>query len=232
MQRGKHEPEYPDRELQAARYRDAQDAAATPIPSDDYAEAAGRSLVPESERGGEPPRFHESDEVWEVANSAIDAAVARGDFDNLAYAGKPLPGLSGSDDPDWWIKGLLQREQLSGLGPPALMLRKEDTELNGTLDAVGSEARVRELLADFNARIIAARRQLTGGPPVVTKVREIDVEVAAWRDRAGARRAAWLAGDEAAAAGATARADGDAAAEPHRNHRGWFARMFRPGRSH
>ncbi len=232
MRRGNHEPEYPDRELQAARYRDAQDAAATPIPSDDYAQATGRSLVPESKTAGEPPRFHESAEVWEVANSAIDAAVAGGDFDNLAYAGKPLPGLTGSDDPDWWIKGLLQREQVSGLGPPALMLRKEDAELDGALDAVASEARVREILADFNARIIFARRQLTGGPPVVTKVRDVDTEVAAWRDRAGARRAARLAADDAAAAGPTEQAKGDPVTEPHRERRGWFARLFRRKRAH
>lgn len=230
MPERKHEPEHPDRELRAVRYRDARDAAATPIPADDYAQATGRSLVPKSETGGEAPRFHESDEVWEVANSAIDAAVARGEFDHLAYAGKPLPGLTGSDDPDWWIKGLLQREQISGLGPPALMLRKEDAELEGVLDATGSEARVRDILADFNARIVAARRQLSGGPPVVTKLRDIDAEVAAWRERAAARQAA--PHETPGAPGAkqqtarpalpavTGEADGG-------GRRGWFARLFR-----
>lgn len=191
MADGKHEPRIQDRALEAARYRDARDAAATPIPADDYANATGRSLVPRDERDDTGPRrIHESEEVWEVANSAIDAAVARGDFDNLAYAGKPIPGLGGNDDPDWWVKGLLQREQVSGLGPPALMLRKEDAELEGTLDAQGSEARVREILADFNQRIIQARRQLLGGPPVITKLRDVDAEVLAWRERAAARRAA------------------------------------------
>ena len=29
----------------------------------------------------------------------------RGEFDNLPGAGKPLPGLDGTDDPDWWVKG-------------------------------------------------------------------------------------------------------------------------------
>lgn len=191
MPQGNKEPEFRDKALEAARYRDARDAAATPIPADDYANATGRSLGSgEGAQANEPRRIHESEEVWEVANSAIDAAVARGDFDNLAYAGKPIPGLGGTDDPDWWVKGLLQREQVSGLGPPALMLRKEDAELEDTLDAQGAEARVREILADFNQRIIEARRQLTGGPPVITKLRDIDMEVAAWRSRAAARRAA------------------------------------------
>lgn len=213
MPQGSKDPEFRDRALDAARYRDARDAAATPIPADDYANATGRSLGSgEGSQANEPRRIHESEEVWEVANSAIDAAVARGDFDNLAYAGKPIPGLGTTDDPDWWVKGLLQREQVSGLGPPALMLRKEDAELGDTLDAQGSEARVREILADFNQRIIEARRQLTGGPPVITKLREIDAEVLAWRARAVARRAAAPAQEPEPT--------------PERG-RGFFARLFR-----
>lgn len=201
-----------DHELEAARYRDAQAAAADPIPVDEYAHATGRRFSnPEDDaRAGPPTRFHEEDEVWEVANSAIDAAVARGDFDNLAYAGKPIPGLGGNPDPDWWIKGLLQREQVSGLGPPALMLRKEDAELDDTLDAEGSAPRVREIITDFNSRIIEARRQLTGGPPVITKLRDVDAEMTAWRERRSARSAA------------VAPAEQDTT--PAR--RGWFSRLF------
>lgn len=210
--------QFHDHALEAARYRDAKDAAETPVPTDDYALAAGRSFS--SEGAGqetEPRRLHESDEVWEVANSAIDAAVARGDFDNLAYAGKPIPGLGGTDDPDWWIKGLLEREQVSGLGPPALMLRKEDAELETTMDATVSQARVRELLTDFNARIIEARRQLLGGPPVITQLRDIDAEVAKWRGRAAARQAAvpQAAVPRSAISGGPVR------------HRGFLARLLR-----
>lgn len=217
MPQGSKEPEFRDRALEAARYRDARDASATPIPADDYANATGRSLGSgDGAQVNEPRRIHESEEVWEVANGAIDAAVARGDFDNLAYAGKPIPGLGGANDPDWWVKGLLQREQISGLGPPALMLRKEDAELDDTLDAQGSEARVRDLLTDFNTRIIQARRQLTGGPPVITKLREVDAEVAAWRARAVASRAAAPAQER----------EPDPDPAPERGH-GFFARLFR-----
>lgn len=202
-----------DHALEAARYRDARQGAAEPVPVDEYAQATGRSFGnPEDAQDTDPTRFHEADEVWEVANSAIDAAVARGDFDNLAYAGKPIPGLGGNDDPDWWIKGLLQREQVSGIGPPALMLRKEDAELDERLDAEGSAVRVREILTDFNSRIIEARRQLAGGPPVITRLRDIDAETTAWRNRRTARSAAAVP-DPAAAAPA---------------RRGWFARLFGP----
>ncbi|NVM99904.1 DUF1992 domain-containing protein [Arthrobacter sp. SDTb3-6] len=184
-------PSARDHALEVARYRDVRDAAATPIPVDEYSQAAGRTLDAEGAvQDTAPPRFHESDQVWEVANNAVEAAMARGDFDNLAYAGKPIPGLGGTDDPDWWIKGLLQREHVSGLGPPALMLRKEDAELEQTLDAEFSEAQVRAILADFNHRIIEARRQLMGGPPVTTRLRDIEAELGAWRARAAARRPA------------------------------------------
>ena len=187
-----------DHALEAARYRDARAAAETPVPVDEYAQAAGRTLGGNGVvRETAPHVFHESDDVWEVADNAIDAAMARGEFDNLAYAGKPIPGLGGTDDPDWWIKGLLRRENVSGLGPPALMLRKEDAELEATLDAEGSEARVRAVLEDFNARVIEARRQLMGGPPVVTPLRDIDAELGAWRARAESRLAAQAVSERA-----------------------------------
>lgn len=49
---------------------------------------------------------------------------------------------------------------------------------------------MREVLEDFNRRVIEARRQLQGGPPVVTGPRDIDAEVAAWAERRAARLAA------------------------------------------
>jgi hypothetical protein len=116
----------------------------------------------------------------------IRDAMAQGKFDNLKYAGKPIPGLGEAYDPDWWVKGLIQRENLSGLGPKAILLRTEDAELDGRLDAQFTEKQVRDLLADFNARVIDARRQLQGGPPVITKPRDVDAEVARWHERRAA----------------------------------------------
>ena len=46
---------------------------------------------------------------------------------------------------------------------------------------------MREALDDFNRRVIEARRQLLGGPPVVTPTRDVEAEVAAWRERRDAR---------------------------------------------
>ncbi|OOP61347.1 hypothetical protein BMF89_13210 [Arthrobacter sp. SRS-W-1-2016] len=116
----------------------------------------------------------------------IRDAMAQGKFDNLKYAGKPIPGLGERYDPDWWVKGLIQREHLSGLGPKAILLRTEDAELDAKLDALYSEKQVRDLVEDFNARVIDARRQLQGGPPVITKTRDVGVELERWRERRAA----------------------------------------------
>jgi hypothetical protein len=120
------------------------------------------------------------------AEYLIRDAMAQGKFDNLKYAGKPIPGLGEAYDPDWWVKGLLQRENVTGLGPKAILLRTEDAGLDASLDAQFSEKQVRDILEDFNRRVIDARRQLQGGPPVVTKTRDVGAELERWR----ARRAA------------------------------------------
>ncbi|MBN9195678.1 MAG: DUF1992 domain-containing protein, partial [Microbacterium sp.] len=138
--------------------------------------------------------------------TVIQQAIRRGDFDDLPGAGKPIPGLGERLDPDWWIRRKIQTEKLTGLGPPALTLRVESEQLEATLDGIAREDDVRDLLADFNRRVIEARRQLQGGPPVVTATRDIDAEVSAWRERrAAVARAAADAATDAAAGAARSR---------------------------
>jgi len=126
--------------------------------------------------------------------AAVQDAIRRGEFDDLPGAGKPLTGLDRVHDPDWWIRRKIERERLTGLGPPALTLRVEDRDLESRLDAMTREGDVREYLEDFNRRVIEARRQLLGGPPVVTPTRDVEHEVQRWRERkarlAAERRAA------------------------------------------
>ncbi|MDN3495757.1 DUF1992 domain-containing protein [Planococcus sp. APC 4015] len=121
--------------------------------------------------------------------TAIQQAIRRGEFDDLPGAGKPIPHLGESHDPDWWIRRKIERENLTGLGPPALTLRVEHVELDDRLDALAREDEVREALEDFNRRVIEARRQLLGGPPVVTPTRDIEADVVAWRERRAVRDA-------------------------------------------
>jgi len=120
----------------------------------------------------------------------IKQAMERGDFDNLPGQGKPLGDLGSPDDRDWWLRKLIERENITGVLPAALQLRKEDLELDALLDREATERRVREIIEDFNRRIVAARRQLQGGPPVVTPTRDVEEEVERWRERRRARRRA------------------------------------------
>lgn len=119
--------------------------------------------------------------------TAIQQAIRRGDFDDLPGAGKPIPHLGAGHDPDWWIRRKIETENLTGLGPPALTLRVEHAELDSTLDALRHEDDVRGTVEDFNRRVIEARRQLLGGPPVVTPTRDVEAEVRAWHARRAAR---------------------------------------------
>lgn len=116
----------------------------------------------------------------------IRQAVQRGDFEDLPGLGKPIQGLGAQHDPDWWLKQLVQREQISVL-PPALQIRKDDAELDALLDRVAVESEVRREVEDFNERVRAARIQPLGGPPMITQEREVDAEVAAWLGRREAR---------------------------------------------
>lgn len=133
-----------------------------------------------------PVHRMEQQALW--VDLQVRRAMERGDFDDLPGAGKPIKGLGGTHDPDWWVKGLIERERITGVLPPALALRKEDAELEVLLDRETSEEGVRRVVADFNRRVVEARRQLTGGPPVVTPTRDEDAEVVAWRARRAERR--------------------------------------------
>lgn len=174
-----------DSRLDAARYEIDRTSPGSDIPEPDN---AGQSMM---------------EARAQYVELAIQQAIRRGDFDDLPGTGKPLQNLRQAHDPDWWIRQKIEREKITGLGPPALTLRTENTGLEARLDAAGSEASVRELLADFNRRVVYARRQLLGGPPVVTPTRDVDEEVARWAERRAARHRASVQRQEAAA---TARA--------------------------
>jgi hypothetical protein len=118
----------------------------------------------------------------------IQQAVARGDFDDLPGFGKPIENLGTQHDPDWWVKQLIEREQITGVLPPALQLRTDDAQLDGRLDRITTEREVRAELEDFNERVRKARIQPLGGPPMITQERDVDAEVERWGARRAARR--------------------------------------------
>lgn len=212
-----------DPRLRAARYlsgpaRTAAGAGAVPGPgvgadstpasdtdlsaAEDGAAASIGSSTPSGPQADEEhqrQRRIAAQSVEAIARTAVDRAMADGAFDHLAYAGKPLPASVSSTDPDWWTKSLLQREDIhaaEGTGPEALLLRVADARLDGELDTLHSERAVIESIEAFDHRIIEARRQLLGGPPVITPLRDPATEVARWRERAAQRRAAHHGADQ------------------------------------
>jgi hypothetical protein len=162
-----------DPRISAARYRQERDGGGTDA-------AAEESAATRSGAAGAVDRAA-------YVEVTIQQAIRRGDFDDLPGAGKPIPDLGSSHDPDWWIRRKIQSEQLTGLGPPALRLRVEDAELEARLDELPREEDVRETLEDFNRRVIEARRQLLGGPPVITPLRDVEAEIVAWAGRRSRR---------------------------------------------
>ncbi|MDT0187325.1 DUF1992 domain-containing protein [Microbacterium sp. ARD31] len=180
---------------------------------DDFEVADPESVRREVERDDRTGRSAAAARIAQQASWVdlqVRQAMERGEFDDLPGQGKPIKDLGVEHDPDWWLKKLVERENIALL-PPAIALRKEDAELEDRLDAITVEREVRRELDDFNRRVVETRRQLQGGPPVVTPTRDVDAEVAAWRDRRTARIEAQ-------------RAVRAAAGEPEGGRRPWWRR--------
>ncbi len=126
---------------------------------------------------GQPPYFESPVE------KQIREAQERGDFDDLPGAGKPLD-LGDLNDPDWWVKRLAKREQLDlgGALPGALGLRKEAAGFPGSVADVRREEQVREILDDFNRRVLADRLRPAVGrlPPAIARTVDVDDLVRQW----------------------------------------------------
>lgn len=107
--------------------------------------------------------------------------MERGEFDDLPGQGKPLK--LGDRDPNWWVKGLLERENLRMPLPTSLQLRREAREIDETVAGCRSETTVRDLVDALNQRILDSHRRRVDGPPVVTAKVDADAVVARWREQ-------------------------------------------------
>ena len=181
-------------------------------------ERSSRHDVERDERTGRGAAAQRMQRQHEYVDLQIEEAMARGDFDNLPGAGKPIKNLGTQHDPDWWVKQLIERENITGVLPAALQLRKDDAVLDALLDRHTAESEVRRELEEFNARVMKARYTPVDGPPLVTMPRDVEAEVDAWRERRLARRR------EAAAAKAVAPPEPAATKAPRRR---WFRRRTR-----
>jgi hypothetical protein len=92
-------------------------------------------------------------ETW--VDQQITQAQARGEFDGLAGAGKPLPKWSDDETAYEWVVAKARKENLDlfGMLPPGLALRKEREDLPRRAQALLTEAAVRALGEDYNERV-------------------------------------------------------------------------------
>ncbi|TKV60829.1 DUF1992 domain-containing protein [Nakamurella flava] len=153
------------------------------------------------------------------AEQQIRDAIARGEFDDLPGAGKPLPAELLSRDEHWWIRQFAEREQTPGSAflPAALQIRKEVQTLAERVAVMTTEASVRRTVLDLNARIRAEILLPTSS--IVLGVGEQDEQdvVDGWHRAVAARRAA------------TVREAADRAAAVPAPRRGWRRWLWGPG---
>lgn len=130
------------------------------------------------EEGGPPPMAPDQARL----ESAMDAAIARGDFADLPGAGKPLK-MPSTNDPDWWIKQRIAEDDVDrdALLPVVMLLRREYERRAETLIALRDETAVREYAEDFTRRVREDRARTPGAR---TLAPELDPEAAVvqWRE--------------------------------------------------
>ncbi|MEU7768224.1 DUF1992 domain-containing protein [Nocardia sp. NPDC049190] len=119
-------------------------------------------------------------ESW--IDKQIREATERGEFDNLAGQGKPIPGSGARLDEDWWLREYLRREGVGGdaLLPPSLLLRRDVERLPDTVRELNSERQVRDTVAELNKRIVDWLRMPYGPFVPISPVRADEV-VRWWR---------------------------------------------------
>lgn len=123
------------------------------------------------------------------ADRQIREAMERGEFSDLKGAGRPIPGLGDRQDENWWLKGLLERENLSMPLPGSLQLRKDVEQLQETLADVRREDHARQIIVALNERITDSHRRRLDGPPVHLRTIDVARALEEWRSRRSGRSA-------------------------------------------
>ncbi|MGW0181040.1 DnaJ family domain-containing protein [Nocardia sp. NPDC003345] len=127
-------------------------------------------------------------ETW--VDRKIREATERGEFENLAGAGRPLPGAGNPyHDENAWLRDYLRREGVSGdlMLPPSLQLRREIERFPETVAELPTEVAVREAVAGLNRRVVDWLR-MPIGPQVPISPVDADEVVRAWRAAPAAPR--------------------------------------------
>lgn len=110
----------------------------------------------------------------------VREAIERGDFDHNPLAGKPLSlGRPGDEKP--WIVSRLEREDLSGVLPAPLQVRRAKQDILQTLAGVRTEREAREIIEALNERIKASNLDSGAHPRIITSMLDVEATLANWR---------------------------------------------------
>jgi hypothetical protein len=118
---------------------------------------------------------------WESwTEKQIEEGRRAGLFDGLDGTGKPIDGLDGVHDEEWWIKAKLRRENIDYL-PPTIAIRGErDAAVAAALDAA-DEGEARRILEQINERIRYVNSHTVSGPPSTVWVVDEESVLERWR---------------------------------------------------
>jgi len=99
-----------------------------------------------------------TDRVFESSvDRQIREAAERGEFENLAGSGQPIPDLDATYDPAWWARRFIRRENANVRADDLRrLIRSEVPHLRVASDRQGAEVRV----AEINEMIEAANKHL------------------------------------------------------------------------
>ncbi len=120
-------------------------------------------------------------ETW--VDSQISRSIARGDFEHLPGAGRPLRGLEREETAYDWAVAKARREGVdtAAMLPPGLALRRERDDLPARAARLSSEQEVRAMAEDYDTRVEAFWRrpkEIRWSP--VPGLADVEALVAGW----------------------------------------------------
>ena len=110
----------------------------------------------------------------------IDEGRRAGLFDGLDGEGKPIEGLDGPHDEEWWVKAKLRREEVEYLPPTIAIRREREVAVAAALNAA-AEGDVRRIIEQINDRIRYVNSHTVTGPPSTVWVVDVESVLERWR---------------------------------------------------
>lgn len=112
----------------------------------------------------------------------IREAIDRGDFDNLPGSGRPL-NLGRPGHERTWAERRMEGEDLAGVLPGPLGVRRQKQDIQQTLADVSDEETARAVVVHLNEQIVRSNVLPWSGPTIITGRLDVEATLAEWRRR-------------------------------------------------